>query len=526
MSDIDALVRAYKGGVLSRRRFIERAGKYGLLLPAATSLLAVAGPAAAEEPKRGGWVRVASGNTADTLEPVRATSTGDAIYLTCVYQRLTRYLPTLTVEGDLAEEWSVASGATEWTFKLRKGLTFHNGQPITSEDVRESLSRHIADGSESAAKALLASVGAIETPDAETVKITLTSGNADLPVIMSDYHLSIHPAGFKDFANAVGSGPFKVKTFRPGEDIALERFDGYYEPGKPYLDGVEFVPVPDANAMLSAMLAGDVDMIYDIPAFAFEQMKSAADVEVFNTPTGQFTNFSLMVDRAPTNNPDFRKGFKHALDRNLVLSQVFKGIGTIAADTPIGPTYKYWCADVKPAPYDPDKAKHYFSKAGVSNIEIFTSETAGSSANDIALTFQQSAKTAIDVKVTTAPSDGYWDHTWMQVPACMSGWNARPTVDAFLTLAHMQGSSWNETMWGSDKFDALVVAARAELDEAKRAQMYCDLQHMLNDDGGLVVPVFQNQIEGVRKTIHGYAPHPVGALGGFFQTGRNLWLET
>jgi len=361
--------------------------------------------------------------------------------------------------------------------------------------------------------------------DPLTLRISLDTGNADLPVIMSDYHLSIHPAGFTDFENAIGSGPFRVTTFRPGEVIAVERFDGYYEDGKPYLDGIEFVPVPDANAMLSAMLAGDVDMIYDIPAFAFDQMQAASGIEVFNTPTGQFTNFSLMADRAPTDNADFRKGFKHALDRELVLSQVFKGIGTIAADTPIGATYKYWCADVKPAAYDPDKARHHFAKAGVSSVEIFTSETAGSSANDIALTFQQSAKAAIDVKVTTTPADGYWTHTWMQKPICISGWNARPTVDAFLTLAHMQGGSWNETMWGNDKFDALVVAARAELDEAKRAAMYCDLQHMLNDDGGLVVPVFQNQIEAVRGNIRGYTPHSVGALGGFFQTARDLWLD-
>ena len=232
----------------------------------------------------------------------------------------------------------------------------------------------------------------------------------------------------------------------------------------------------------------------------------------------------MMVDRAPTDNSDFRKGVKHALDRELILSQVFKGIGTIAADTPIGPTYKYWCSDVKPAEYDLDKAKFHFDKAGVSGFELFTSETAGSSANDIALTFQQSAKGAADVTVTKVPSDGFWSHTWMQKPMTMSGWNARPTVDAFLTIAHMNGGSWNETMWGSDQFDQLIIAARAELDEAKRAQMYCDMQHMLNDDGGFVNAVFQNQLEASAKNVMGYEPHPVGSLGGFFQVARNLWL--
>jgi peptide/nickel transport system substrate-binding protein len=113
----------------------------------------------------------------------------------------------------------------------------------------------------------------------------------------------------------------------------------------------------------------------------------------------------------------------------------------------------------------------------------------------------------------------------MQKPICMSGWNARPTVDAFLSIAHMQYSSWNETMWGNDAFDTLVVQARAELDEAKRKQMYCDLQHMLNDDGGFVNAVFQNQLEATAAHVKGYTPHPVGAMGGFFQTARNIWLN-
>ncbi len=524
MSDIDSLVRQYKAGSLSRRGFFKRAGAFGLLVPTASGILAQAGPAYAQSPTRGGWLRIAQGNTDDTLEPVRMTDTSDAVYGNCVYQRLTRLLPSLEVEGDAAEEWSVNDAATEWTFKLRDGLVFHNGQNVTSADVVESLSRHIAEGSESPAKALLSTVTAIDAPDAMTVKITLSSGNADLPVIMSDYHLSIHPAGHSDFTNAIGSGPFKVMEFIPGERVVFERFENYYEDGKPYLDGLDFIPVPDANAMLSALLAGDVDSVYDVPAFAVDQLNSNDAVTLHNTPTGSFTNMVMMVDRAPTNDANFRKGVKHALDRELVLNQVFKGIGTISADTPIGPTYKYWCPDVKPAEYDPDKAKFYFDKAGVSGFDLHTSETAGNSANDIALTFQQSAKGAVDVNVIKTPSDGYWTHTWMQKPMTMSGWNARPTVDAFLTIAHMRGGSWNETMWGSDEFDSMILAARAELDEAKRAQMYCDMLHMMNDDGGFVNAVFQNQLEATAQNVMGYTPHPVGTLGGFGQTLRNIWL--
>lgn len=524
MPDIDNLVRQYQAGILDRRGFLKQAASLGLLMPVASGILAMAGPAYAMSPKQGGWLRIAQGNTDDTLEPEAMTDTGDAIYGNVVYQRLTKIMPSLDIEGDAAEEWSVNSTATEWTFKLRRGLTFHNGKSLSSADVVESLSRHMAEKSESPAKALLTSVTAIEAPDATSVKISLSSGNADLPVIMADYHLSIHPEGHRDFANAIGSGPFKVLEFKPGERAVFERFENYHENGKPYLDGVDFIPIPDANAELSALLAGDVDAIYGVPSFAVNQLKANDSVVLHNIQSGNFTNIVMMADRAPTSDPDFRKGVKHALDRELVLNQVYKGIGTIAADTPIGPTYKYWCRDVKPAEYDLDKAKFHFGKAGVSAFELFTSETAGSSANDIALTFQQSAKGAADVEVVKTPTDGYWTHTWMQKPMMMSGWNTRPTVDAFLSIAHMNGGSWNETMWGSDTFDALIIAARAELNEKKRAQMYCDLQHMLNDDGGLVIPAFQNQLEATAANVKGYTPHSVGSLGGFGLTLSSVWL--
>ncbi|MFY9246028.1 MAG: ABC transporter substrate-binding protein, partial [Roseicyclus sp.] len=135
MSDIDSLVRQYKAGALSRRGFFKRAGAFGLLMPAASGILAIAGPAHAQTPSRGGWLRIAQGNTDNTLEPVRMVDTDDGIYSNCVYQRLTRFAPTLEVEGDAAEEWSVNAAATEWSFKLRSGLTFHNGQTVTAADV-------------------------------------------------------------------------------------------------------------------------------------------------------------------------------------------------------------------------------------------------------------------------------------------------------------------------------------------------------------------------------------------------------
>lgn len=525
MSDINSLVRQYQAGAISRRGFFRKAGAFGLIMPAASAILTLAGPVAAQTPQRGGWLRIAQGNTDETVEPVRMTDSADGIYGNCVYQRLTRLLPNLEVEGDAAAEWSVDSSATIWQFKLRSGLEFHNGQSVTADDVVESLTRHIVEGTESAAKALLSTVTSIEAKDPMTVQITLSSGNADLPVVLSDYHLAIHPAGFTDFSRAIGSGPFKIMEFMPGERVVMERFENYHEDGKPYLDGLDFIPTPDSNAMISAFLAGDVDLIYDVPAFSVETLNANPNVNLYNTPTGAFTNMVMMTDRAPTDDVNFRKGVKHALDRELVLNQVFKGIGTLAADTPIGPTYKYWCPEVKAAEYDLDKAKFYFDKAGVNSIDLFTSETAGNSANDIALTFQQSAKGAADVNVVKTPSDGYWSHTWMQKPMTMSGWNARPTVDMFLTLAHMVGGSWNETQWGSETFDNMIIAARSELDETKRRQMYCDMQHMLNDDGGLVIPVFQNQLEATAKNVEGYTAHSVGAIGGFGQTLRNIWLS-
>ncbi|WP_420547814.1 ABC transporter substrate-binding protein [Curvivirga sp.] len=526
MSDLDSLVKQYKFNALSRRGFIKGAGALGVAAPAASSILTMAGPAHAATPKRGGVLRIAEGNTADTLEPVRMVSTTDAIYANQVYSRLTRFKADLTVEGDLAESWDVDSTATVWTFKLRKAK-FHNGQDVTADDVKASFALHTAENSESAAKAILSGVKSVEVVDKLTIRFTLESGNADMPITVSDYHLSVHPAGQTDFgAGAIGSGPFRIAEFRPGEVMYFERFDEYFLDGQPYLDGMEFIPVPDSTANLNAILSGDVDMIHDIAPAAYNKMSQAPGINVYNIPTGSFANFVLMCDRAPTNDINFRKGFKHSLNRELVLNQAYSGIGTISNDTPIGPTYRYYSAEVKPLEYDLDKAKHYFKKAGVSSMEIFTSEEAGSAANDVAYTYQQGAQGALDVTVTKTPADGYWSHTWMQQPICMSGWNARPTVDAFLTIAHMDGGGWNETVWGSPEYDAKIIAARAELDEAKRAEMYHDLLSQLNEEGGFVNPVFSNALEATSERVKGFEPHSVGAMGGFFNCSHKVWLDS
>ena len=178
---------------------------------------------------------------------------------------------------------------------------------------------------------------------------------------------------------------------------------------------------------------------------------------------------------------------------------------------PIAPAIKY---SVDPSPrysYDPDKSKFYLKKAGLSTLKVDLSvaDAAFNGAVDAGVLYQQHAKAAgIDINVVREPDDGYWDNVWLKKPWAASYWNGRPTCDWMLTAVYAKGAAWNETHWANPRFNDLLVAARGETDDHKRAAMYAEIQQLVHDDGGTVVMVFNNYVEGHSKRLaHG----PVGA---------------
>ena len=210
MSDkqIDWMVAEVKAGRMARRTFIGRAGALGVGVAAASTMLSSAG--VADEPIKGGTVNVATeySGPEETYDTTKMTNSTDIQRAYQVYDRLVDLDRNLVVVPALAAEWEAANDATEWTFKLRDGVEFHDGKPLTAADVIYSLQAHLAEGSESPAKSLLEAVTDMHADGDNVVKITLSGGNADFATLLGyDYHFSIIPEGWVDGNPVNGTGP-------------------------------------------------------------------------------------------------------------------------------------------------------------------------------------------------------------------------------------------------------------------------------------------------------------------------------
>jgi len=203
----------------------------------------------------------------------------------------------------------------------------------------------------------------------------------------------------------------------------------------------------------------------------------------------------MLFNSKPYDNNDVRLGLKYALDREEQVKKILKGYGSVGNDHPIAPVLKYHATKLPQRSYDPDKAKYHIKKAGMLDhtFKLHTSDGAFSGAVDSALLYQQSAaKAGIKIQVVKEPSDGYWSNVWMKKSWSMSYWSARPTVDLMFTTCYAADANWNETYWKHERFNKLLIDARAELDDKKRGDMYFEMQQIVRDQGATVVPMFSD----------------------------------
>lgn len=482
----------------------------------------------ADEPKRGGLLRLGLGgaSTTDSMDPATTQNSVGANLNQQIYSCLVDLDDQTGLIPGLAERWSANAALDVWQFDLRKGVEFHNGKTLTAEDVIYSIGRHIAADSKSGAKALLAGVKRLSSDGAGTVKIELKSGDADFPYVLSDYHLGIVPDGFADWSKPIGTGPFAMKTYDAGVKSHAERNKTYFRDGHPYVDAAEVTAINDWTARLNALQAGDVDIINRVDSRSAQRLQGSGNVEVVSSPGRTHYCFVMDTRVAPFSDVNVRLALKHAIDRQAILKLVLAGYGNIGNDHSI-PASDPLFEKLPQHEYDPDKAKHYLGKAGLSNLAIDLSAADGAFAGavDMALLFQQSAQAAgITVNVVKEPDDGYWDNIWMKKPFYMSWFGGRPTADLMLSLAYKSDSPWNDTFWKNADFDQLLLKARATADQRERKAMYGSLQKMVWETGGYLIPVFADNIDAHSGKVQGFRPNPNSDQMGS-RAAEQVWLD-
>ncbi len=482
---------------------------------AASPALLGSAPARASEPQRGGTLRmgIGHGSTTDSLDP--ATYENGFVSnmgMGGLFNYLTAVDETNQLAPELAEEWEATPDAKVWTFKVRKGVEFHNGKTVTADDIVASLNYHRGEDSISAVSSLFEQVEDIRA-DGDTVVIALSEGNADYPYIMSDYHLGIQPGdgegNIADPLSGVGAGSYRLVEFEPGVRAVLERHANYWKPDRGWFDAVHMTTIADPASRQNALMSGQVDVIDRVDTKTAHLLEQHPAVELVEATGTLHYTLPMRTDMAPFDDNNVRMALKHAMDRQDVVDKVLRGYGLVGQDTPITPANRYFADDIDHATYDPDKAKWYLKQSGLDSItvDLSTSEAAFVGAVDTAVLYREHAAPAdITINVVRESADGYWSNVWMNKAWCTCYWGGRPTEDWMFSTAYAADAPWNDTFWKHDRFNELLVAARAELDESVRREMYREMQQIVATEGGAMVMAYANNVDAV-STALAHGPH-------------------
>ena len=502
--DLNLMKKLVAQGRMSRRDFIQLSVATGLTVAAANTAFV---SAARAEPKKGGRFRIAvgSGATTDTLDPATFPDTFNGIWgWASLRSSLTEVQADGSITGDLAESFEASKGATQWIFKLRKGVEFHSGKSLDAEDVVTSINHHRGEASKSAAKSLLTSLADVKADGKDTVIVTLSAGNADFPYVASDYHIPIMPAkdGKADWQSGDGTGPYKMKSFEPGVRAEGTRNPNYYS--TTWFDEILVLPILDVNARTNALVTGEVDYIDRVDLKTMGLLQRNEKIGIAEVSGFAHYIAPMITNVAPFNDVNVRMALKYAINREDIVKKVLLGHGAVGNDNPIAPGVPFAVDLPTKHVFDPEKVKFYLKKAGLTSLKVDLSaaDAAFAGAVDAAqLMKEAAAKANIDINVVREPNDGYWDAVWMKKPWCLSYWSGRPTADLMFTTAYASDAAWNETFWKNEKFDALLIAARSELDQAKRADMYREMQTIVQEDSGAMILMFYNYVGAHAKEV-------------------------
>ena len=528
-NEIKKLEEMFRKGLIDRREFIKKSTILGI--SGALSLSMWGNPARAAAPKRGGRLRIAmkDASTSDAWMPGGGCCSGFEMWFQfSVRNHLVEIDPQGKPVPALAESWDSTPDAKKWVFNLRKGVTFHDGKELTAQDAVYSIKYHLDEKSKSAAKSMLSFLKDVRADGKYQVVFESENGYADMPALLSDYHLQIMPDGYSQWETFMGTGPFIMKEAEPGVRYLGVRNPNYWRTGKPYFDEVESLGINDVTARTAALRSGKIDVMADPDLKTVHLLKNAPGIQVIATPGLRHFTMAMMTDVKPFDDLNVRLALKHCVDREELLSKVLKGYGTLGNDHPIAPIMRYYDGSIPQRKYDPDKAKFYAQKAGLKDtaLKLHVADTAYPGAVDTAMLMRESAaKAGVNIEVVREPNDGYWNNVWRKKPWSFCTWSGRATEDMMFSVAYAAGAPWNDAHWEQARFNELLLAARQELDNDKRSKMYSEMQRIVHDEGGTIVHLFTNTVLAASTKVHFEKP----LAGHFMMDGQrgmeNWWFE-
>jgi peptide/nickel transport system substrate-binding protein len=519
--ELKQLSTAVTAGLMTRRDFIARAAALGVTAAAANAMLTTQAKAQDATPVVGGTFRmgVQGGESTNTQDPALWASDVPIAIGQLWGETLVEVAADGSIIGLVAESWEGSEDAKTWRFKIRPNVPFSTGEMVTSMDVMRTMERHSDEDSTSGALGIVQGIESMRTDGDDIFEVTLSVGNADLPYLLADYHLVIQPdGGFDAETAAIGTGAYVMESFEPGVRASATRRSDYWGGSQEevaHYDSVEVIVLNDATARTAALQSGQVDAINRVEPKIARLLDRAPNLTVKNVSGRGHYVFIAHVDTAPFDNNDLRLALKYAIDREDMVDKILQGYGGIGNDMPINGAYPLFDQTIPQRPHDLERAKFHYDRSGHdgSPIILRVADGAFPGAVDAASLFQQSCEAAgIPLEIKREPNDGYWSEVWNVQPFCASYWGGRPVQDQMYSTAYLSTADWNDTRWKRDEFDAMLLEARAELDIAKRKEIYSKMGTLLNEEGGLILPMFNDFIDAVSNNVVGFEGDPNGPM--------------
>jgi peptide/nickel transport system substrate-binding protein len=511
---------------LSRRRLMQSSA-----LGLAATALAGAGfgfspESRADTPKRGGILTMARTGDVVSFEPVVPSDNMSIWAKLLIFQLLIRTNPTGdSVVPDLAKSWDISDDKRTYTFHLHPDATFSDGTPVTSEDVEFSFQRTIYD-KDSWCGSLFPKLS-METPDKSTIVFKLQQDWAPFLAAVSVHAACIVPkayfntVGVKAFGDKpIGSGPFALTEWKKGDSITMTRNTHFWDPTRPYLDGVVLSIVADDNVRMLKVQAGEIDIGTEVPFNQIDKLKRASGIDILMAPYDRIDWFQWNEKLPIFQDVKIRQAFNYAVDREAIIKAVLFGYGEV----PTTFLPKMFLADTenKPYPYDLAKAKSLMAASTQPSgfavkCKTFAGNTIG---NQVAQIIQQMV-VPLGIKMTIEPVE--LDTLYAQTAAgdyeMAQGYMTSDIFDPCELVAFAgagdEGSFAVWTFYNNPKVNAMATKALGELDTAKRKQIYIDMQRQVFSDAPYLWLYWTPSVTALKTDVHGFAVLPTG----------NYWLE-
>lgn len=518
------LVQALQKGKLTRRRFLQYAAGTSAALVLAgcgtsspSSTKGTSGGGATGKPRRGGTLSYTLPDKVETLDPAFSTQFGERPVMLCIYDRLVTYDTNFKITPGLAKSWTFSDGGKTLTLHLQPNVKFHDGTACDATAVKWNLDRLLNPKVNAPMASLIVPpLQAATVVDATTVQLHLAKPWRPLLAALADRAgYIVSPAAVQKYgknygANPVGSGPFKFKSWVPGGNITLERFDGYWQKGKPYLDEIVCTPVEDSSVAVTALQANQLQVVTDIPANLLPTLAHNSNVTVNKIKGGHWYATQYDVNKPPFNDKHLMAAEGYSANRKAVLQLAFSGLGVVATS----PLMVGWASPGSSYqgayPYSAKKAKAAAAKAGTSQQLSFAVASDYTTYSDLAQALQPGWRAAgLNVHMQGAAyATLYSDLQSGKYDWSETDWTPRADPDGLLRLLFYTGNSQNTTRFSSPEVDHLLDQAAGIYDTHKAKPLYEQILSIVTPYGGYDYLAMPEQIAAVRSNIGGFVQYP------------------